>query len=241
MIVAVHQPHYLPWLRYMHKLASCDVLVLLDDTQYEKNGWQNRNRIKGPNGPVLLTVPVEDASFKPINEVQINNRSPWAQKHWKSILHSYSPAPYFGAYADRLQEALARPWVRLVDLDLQLVLILREALGISTEVVTSSSLGVPGRGTARLVTICRALGADQYLTGAFAAGNHLEADFFKDAGIEVRIQTWECPVYGQRYPSQGFVPDLSVVDLLLNQGPSSLDVLMHAGRESHVPVHTFGM
>ena len=121
MIVAIHQPHYLPWLRYMHKMASCDVFVLLDDTQYEKNGWQNRNKIKGPNGPILLTVPVRHASFRPICEVEINPQTAWQEKHWKSLLTCYGKAPYFRRYAPALEDILAAPWERLAALNVRAI------------------------------------------------------------------------------------------------------------------------
>jgi WbqC-like protein len=228
MIVAIHQPHYLPWLRYLHKMASCDVFVVLDDTQYEKNGWQNRNKIKGPNGPVLLTVPVRDPSFKRICDVEINSQAPWGAKHWKSLLMCYGKAPYFRRYASIFEHVLATPWDRLAPLNERLLRDLAPALGITSQIVLSSGLDVPGTATERLIGICRRLGAHQYLTGAFAAGNHLDSAVFADAGIELAIQEWVCPTYGQQFPAQGFLPELSVVDLLFNEGPRSLESLMAA-------------
>ena len=228
MIVAVHQPHYLPWLRYMHKMASCDVFVLLDDTQYEKNGWQNRNKIKGPNGPVLLTVPVKHASFRPICEVEINSQAAWQAKHWKSLLTCYAKAAYFHRYAPGLEQILTSPWDRLAPLNARLMEELARAFGIRSQIVHSSSLGVPGAATERLIGICRKLGATRYLTGAFAAGNHLDSVIFANSGIELVIQEWTCPIYPQQFTALGFLPDLSAVDLLLNEGPRSLECLMAA-------------
>jgi hypothetical protein len=226
MIVAIHQPHYLPWLRYLHKMASCDVFVVLDDTQYEKNGWQNRNKIKGPNGLVLLTVPVRDPSFKRICDVEINSQAPWGAKHWKSLLMAYGKAPYFRRYGPILEEVLARPWDRLAALNLRILRDLAPAFGITSQIVPSSNLDVPGMATERLIGICRKLGATQYLTGAFAAGNHLDSAVFAEAGIELVIQDWVPPTYNQQFPAQGFVPELSAVDLLFNEGPRSLECLV---------------
>jgi hypothetical protein len=217
----------------MHKLASCDVYVLLDDAQYTKNGWQNRNKIKGPQGPVLLTVPVRDPAFKPINEVEINNQTPWAASHWKSLLFNCGKAPYFRQYAEPFEGILAKRWDLLSSLNGHLIATLCRAFGIETPLLLSSSLGIPGHGTERLVQICQRLGASTYLTGAFAAGNHLDEQMFADAGINVVIQAWECPAYRQQFPATGFVPDLSAVDLLLNEGPSSLQIL--TGGPASVP------
>ncbi len=226
MIVAIHQPHYLPWLRYMHKLASCDVFVILDDVQFTKNGWQNRNKIKGSQGPVLLTVPVSDASFKPLSTVKVDDQTHWREKHWKSLQTSYGRAPFFARYSSTVKHAFAKRWDLLAPLNCQLLEGLCREFGVQTQLILSSTLSVSGGGTERLVEICRRLNATHYLTGAFAAIGHLDAHLFADAGVTVVTQVWECPSYHQQFPALGFVPELSSVDLLFNEGPNSLRVLL---------------
>lgn len=232
MIVAIHQPHYLPWLRYFHKIASCDVFVLLDDAQFTKNGWQNRNKIKGAQGPLLLTVPVRDASFKPIDQVEIDNQTPWGEKHWKSLLSYYRKAPYFHSYSGIFEQMLARRWDRLSLLNCQFTAQLCQAIGIRTPMILSSALGIPGKNTERLAKICQYLGATHYLTGAYAASNHLDMQAFADAGIQVVKQAWTAPTYRQQFPSLGFLPELAVADLLFNEGPNSLHLLLSGVMES---------
>lgn len=229
MIAAIHQPHYLPWLKYVHKLASCDVFVLLDDAQFNKNGWQNRNWVKGPHGPILLTVPVRDSSFKPITQVEINPQSAWREKHGRTLALHYGKAPFFRTYAERFEKIYATNWTHLAELNLEIIRTVTEALKIGTTLVRSSELGVSGQGTARLVEICRRVGATQYLSGAYAAGNHFDAGVFDEAGIEVRVQDWRYPQYAQLYPRVGFLPDLSIVDLLFNEGPAGLGLLTKPG------------
>ncbi len=95
MRVGIHQLHYLPWLRYFEKIQSCDVFVVLDDIQFNKNGWQNRNRVKTSSGAVLLTVPVQMKFAQRLGEVRIDERTPWRKKHWKTIEQSYGRAPFF--------------------------------------------------------------------------------------------------------------------------------------------------
>ena len=80
MRVGIHQPHYQPWLRYFQKIAASDVFILLDDVDYTKNGWQNRNKIKGPDGWLYLTVPVSSSLGMLIKDVPIANTS-WASSH----------------------------------------------------------------------------------------------------------------------------------------------------------------
>ncbi|MDR7568915.1 MAG: WbqC family protein, partial [Armatimonadota bacterium] len=185
MIVAVHQPHYLPWLRYVDKAARADVFVLLDDAQYTKNGWQNRNRIKTAQGWTYLTVPVEEPFGKPISEVRICNRENWRRKHWNTLRTHYGRAPSFRRYAEAFEEVYAREWEHLCTLNLHLLERIFGLLGLRTRLVRSSELGIPGRATERLVAICRTLGASAYLTGDYAATNHLEVRQFEEAGIEV--------------------------------------------------------
>ncbi|HKV45514.1 MAG TPA: WbqC family protein [bacterium] len=240
MIAAIHQPHYLPWLRYMHKLGSCDVFVLLDDVQFTKHGWQNRNKIKGPNGPLLLTVPVRDATFRPIDEVEINPDAVWREKHWKSILLSYGKAPYFRRFRDAFEHIYAANWENLASLNLRILAELVRSFGIHTRVVRSSELGVPGQSTERLVNLCRRLDASHYLTGTFAAGNHLDVEAFAASGITLSVQAWKAPVYRQQFPGQGFISDLSAVDLLFNEGPRSLDIIMNSGDRDQTPAVSLG-
>lgn len=226
MIVAIHQPHYLPWLRYVDKIARADLFVLLDDAQYTKNGWQNRNKIKTPQGWTYLTVPVEDPFGKPILEVRVCTREGWRRKHWNALRTCYGRAPYFRRYADAFEAVYAREWESLCDLNLHLLGVILKAVGVRTPLVRSSELGVPGQATQRLVALCRAVGATAYLTGDYAAHNHLDLDPFEQAGIKVVLQSWRCPTYRQQFPQVGFIPDLSVVDLLFNEGDHALEVLM---------------
>jgi len=233
VIVAIHQPHYLPWLRYVDKIARSDVFVLLDDAAYTKDGWQNRNKIKCAQGWMYLTVPVLDAYGKSIREVRINNQGRWRAKHWAALCTNYARAPFFSHYRERFEEIYSQQWETLRELCINLLELVGSLLGIRTRIVCSSALGVPGRSTERLVDICARLGATAYLTGDYAAINHLDVHAFAERGIEIRRQNWQCMEYGQQHAQVGFIPDLSIADLLFNKGGGSLSVL--AGCRPEVP------
>jgi hypothetical protein len=228
MLFAAHQPHYLPWLRYLDKVAAADVFVLLDDVQYTKNGWQNRTRIKGPDGPVLLTVPVGAHLGARICDV-LPAETCWVRRHVRALDVCYGRdlAPWGEPLVDILVEHEQAPLARLNE---ALLCFLLQAFGIETALVRSSELGVRGRGSARLAAIGRALGADAYLTGAYALEAYLDLSPFSAAGIEAEIQRWECPIYGQRFERPGFVSDLSAIDLLANEPDDALAILT-SGRE----------
>jgi len=232
MIIAIHQPHYLPWLRYVQKIARSDVFVLLDDVQFTKNGWQNRTRIKHAQGWMYLTVPVLDAFGRAINQVMINNQQRWRAKHWQALQTNYGRAPHFERYRGLLQPTYERPWESVSELSVHLLHTLLGALGIRARLVRSSELGVSGTGTAKVIGICRKLGATVYLTGDYAATNHLDVAEFAPHGIEVRPQGWQAPTYRQQFPAVPFIPDLSIVDLLFNEGDRSLAVLSERTHES---------
>jgi len=232
VIVAIHQPHYMPWLRYLHKIASCEVFVVLDDAAFTKNGWQNRNKIKASTGWMYLTVPVRVSLGQPIKEVEIAGGQ-WRSKHLRAIEQNYARAPYFHRYMPGICEILGRDWARLSELNDSLLSYLLAEIGIHTPLIWSSDLGVSGVATERLVNICNAVGATTYLSGEYAAQAYLEPELFQSAGIELAYQKWHCPAYRQQHPKDGFIPDLSILDLLLNEGPRTLEILRQ-GAQSEV-------
>lgn len=227
MIVAIHQLHYLPWLRYFHKMASADVFVVLDNIQFTKNEWQNRNKIKTQNGMTILTVPVLHRFAQNLNEVRIDRRQPWARKHWGTLAAAYRKTPFFETYAPFLGKIYAREWEFLNDLNYEMFFYFVKALGLKTRILRSSSLSISGEATERLVQICKQLQASVYLTGAYAAQTYLDESLFKQEGIQIVPHEFECPLYPQIFPDQGFIPELSMVDLLFNCGPKSLEILMN--------------
>ena len=236
MILAAHQLHYLPWLRYFHKAASSDTLVLLDNVQFTKNDWQNRNKIKTASGELILTVPVLHKFQQRLSEVQIDSKQPWARKHWRALETNYRKAPYFKEHGPFFRRVFERPWEKLNDLNAEILFYLVEALGIKTKIIRSSDLALKGEATDRMIEICKTLGAQTYLSGAYAAGVYLDTERFKREGIELIFQEFEPPRYPQLFPEAGFIPELSIVDLLFNCGPRSLEILSEP-HDSPFPPH----
>jgi len=225
--IGILQPGYLPWLGFFEQLYRCDVFVLYDDVQFEKGSWRNRNRIKTPEGPQWLTVPVvlKGAGLPMIRDVKINSSVPWYKKHIKAIKQNYSRSPFLDCYADSLFEILGRSWKFLIDLDLELIVWLSRELGIRTPIMLSSDLGIPGANVQRLVDIIHALGGTHFYEGS-AGRNYIETEFFANAGISITFQDYQHPNYQQLY--KDFVPNLSVIDLLFNCGSESLKILTGA-------------
>ncbi len=229
MRLVVLQPSYLPWLGYFDQYSWADTFVIYDDVQFDKHGWRNRNRIKTGNGPQWLTVPVlTKGQNKPNNnEVQIDNQHRWSKKHLASLRQAYAKTRYFEEIYPALEETLDKEWEFLLDLDLALLRVITEQLGMPWKVKLSSKLDIPGRKTDRLVGICQKFGATDYLTGD-AARDYLDESRFEKAGVKVHWHNYEHPEYRQRFGE--FVPYLSVVDLLFNHGPESREVLASSGK-----------
>jgi len=232
MKVAISQPTYLPWLGYFDQIDYVDKFVFLDNVQFEKRSWQQRNRIKGPNGLILLTVPVmvKGRFNQLIYDTLISDVQHW-YKHLGAIESNYRRAPFFEKYWRDFCAVSQQGWDsgRLAELNMALILWCMRALGIHTPVLRASALGSTGRKGELLATICETLGADCYLS-AFGSATYLvqEEDEFAKRHIEVRFQHYEHPTYSQQFPP--FVPYASVVDLIFNMGDKAIDVLRKGRR-----------
>ena len=226
MIVAVHQPQYLPWIGYFDKMRRADVFCYLNDVQYKKNEWQNRNRIKTALDWQWLTVPVRYRFPEKINEVRINNTTPWSKKHLQALKTNYNRAPYFKAYISIFEDIFSREWEFVSELNIYLIERLKDALQMQEKTtVISSELTLREEPTDRLIDICKALGANTYLAGQGAVG-YMDVARFEENGLKVITQDVKHPVYPQLF--KDFKSHLSIVDLLFNCGPESANVIREA-------------
>lgn len=224
MIVVIMQPTYLPWIGYFDLMDTADVFVIFDTVQFEKQAWQQRNRIKSAeNQSRWLTVPVIQDLGQKINDVKINNSRPWLRKHWGTIEQYYRRAPYWKMYRDGLSAIYSRPWDSLLELNLALSKFIKDQFGIKTELVRASALPVAGEKVRLLVNICHYLKADVYLSPARAADYIEEDNIFGPEAISLIYHQYEHPVYTQMF--RGFIAYMSSIDLLFNEGPKSLDII----------------
>jgi hypothetical protein len=163
MIVTIHQPNYIPWLGYFHKIISADLFVSLDSVQYSKNSYQNRNRVKSQSGEMWLTVPVKthEKFGQRTNQVAIDKARRWEQKHWRSLEQNYKAAPYFDLYADEINCIYKQPFDLLAELNETVIRWTLAKLGVNKKIARSSELGLHGN-TGLLPQICQAVGASTY-------------------------------------------------------------------------------
>jgi len=225
--VVILQPGYLPWLGFFEQMWRSDFFVLYDDVQFDKNGWRNRNRIKTAQGAKWLSVPVHVTLGDRIKDVVIDNSTDWRRKHLKSIGLSYSKSAYYKDYYPLVEEILLREWKYLIDVDVCFITALSRALGINKKVIFSSELNVQEGGkVGRLIKICKTLGAKVFYEGC-RGKEYIDDNIFQKEGIRVEYQDYVHLDYPQLHG--GFIPYLSIIDLLFNNGPKSLDILTHQG------------
>lgn len=221
MIVSIHQPAYLPWLGYFDRIAKSDTFIFLDNVQFERNSYTNRNQIKTPRGPIWLTVPVRlDAHFdKAVSQIAIDDTQEWRRKHLRSIQQNYSGTPEFGRKFTRLAASFQITTNKLADFCRgQLDFWLTE-LGIATPVLRASELPVAGRKSSLVLNLCKQVGATTYLSGPFGR-RYLEEPEFCKAGIAIEYHDFVHPTYPQKYGN--FVPAMAIVDYWLNSSEPEL-------------------
>jgi WbqC-like protein family len=225
MRVTIHQPQFLPWLGYLDKIDQSDLFVVLDNVQFKKNEWQNRNRIRTAQGWQWLTVPIRQQFGQLLNQVRTNPEVDWASKHWRALEMHYAHATHAEQYLKGLRNIYDQRWDRLVDLNLAVLRWLLETFRITTRLCLASELKLRDDPTDRLIDVCREVGADEYLAGPGAA-DYMDISRFRASGIRLRIQEFRHPMYRQCY--EPFVSGLSGIDLLLNVGESALACLRAA-------------
>lgn len=231
MIVAAHQPNFVPWLGYFDRIRRAQRFVLLDHVQFERQNYQNRALFKTQGGAKWLTIPVVQKSRDElILEKLICNdatgRDFWGRKAYLTLEACYARSAYFKSYSPKLKDLFVEArWERLIDLNVALLRFCLDALDIHTPLVRSSELKVSGAKSELVLNMVRAAGGTTYVAGMGASREYLDLERFKAAGVEVEWQKYDHPEYPQVPSGAPFAKGLSVLDLLFNCGPESRAVL----------------
>ncbi len=222
MIVSIHQPAYLPWLGYFHKILLSDVFVFLDIVQMEKSGFVNRNLVRTASGVQWLTVPllIKGHMDKSIGEMRINQADPWKRKHLGTIEQAYQKRPHYSRHADDFRRFIEGAGESLSDfLFVMLRFFLDAAKMGEVKIVRASALEPEGSRAELLADICRKAGADTYLSGSMGK-TYLDREPFEKAGVEVAFQEFRHPEYDQGYGD--FAPNMGIIDALFNCGGDAI-------------------
>lgn len=224
MILTAHQVPYLPWLGLFHKIALADKFVSFDQVQYSPRDWTTRNKIMTSKGPIWLTVPVKKNFGQKLCEVEICNETNWRRKHWNSIRLNYARAPFFKEHAYWFEQIYHEPPLKyLNDLNIRMLGYFFRSIGIKTKFFHASSYNFKGEKSALVLDMCKQLGATKYIFG-IQGKDYCDIKAFESAGVKPIFQNYIPPSYST-WKSE-CIPNLSIIDLLFNHGPDSLDILM---------------
>ena len=229
MILSVHQPQYIPWLGYFDKIIKSDCFVFLDNVQYKPREFQNRNKIRTKDGWIWLSVPIvaKGLGRQNICDVKIDNSFDWRKDHCASIKAWYGRSEFFGKHFPFFEGLYAKEWESLSDLSISIIMYALKELSISTPAHFESKLDIKSKKTERIIEICGKLKADTYLPG-IGGKEYLEEDKFIAAGITLKYQEFKHPAYRQQFmkDKDDFIPYMSILDLLFNEGPGSREILV---------------
>lgn len=225
-MLSAHQPSYLPWLGYFHKILKSEKYVIMDAVQYEKNSFINRNKIKTANGSCWLTIPVMTKGYKEktIKDMKIDNSVNWSKKHWKTIKNSYTKAPHFLEYEAFFEDAYSREWKYLIDIIEHQNRFFLESLQANKEIHKLSTLKLDSKKQHLIVDMCRVLHSKAFLFGSNGTA-YVDDSFFEKENIDVSFQQYQHPTYPQLWGE--FVPNLSILDLFFNVSlPLCRDIIL---------------
>lgn len=215
MKLTIHQVEHACWLGLFDKMSKSDEFVLLDTVDFEKNYFQNRNKIRTKEGWAYLTIPVESHNHKPLKEVLVSSDNNWKKKYLNTIKQNYSRAKFFDKYYPYIEIIINKPYTHLIDYNKNLLYHFLEWFEIDKPFYFSSQLELlPNlKSTDLLVEICKKLNATTYLSGT-SGKDYLDLEKFKEANINVEFHQFFHCVYPQVY--HPFIQGMSALDLLMN-------------------------
>jgi len=230
-IITGHQPVYLPWLGLFHKISLADIFIYMDDVQYLTQDWNNRNKIKTPQGWMWVIVPIsiKKSSSVLLKDIVIDNsrkgtKNDWQVEHWKAINANYKRAPYFNEYADFFHDMyIDKRWDKLVDINEYQLRYFLKILGINIDFYKASELSFTQKKSDLILEHCTRFNSDTCVTGS-EGRNYIKEDTFKDRGIKIYYQNYNHPKYNQLWGE--FISHMSIIDLLFNHGLDILDILL---------------
>jgi WbqC-like protein family len=218
MKCVIMQPTYLPWSGYFNLIAQADIFVFLDDVQYEKCSWQNRNRIPLKNQPYWLSVPVQHSGHTQlINTIRLDDQRNWRYKHLRLLEQTYSKHPYQKEILSSVQCLVDRSIVHLADLNIRLIQIFSDSLGLTTKFLRASKLNIGGKRSKHVLNICEYLNCDEYLSPIGAKEYLREDGVFENSAIKLSFQHYDPSPYLQ-LKCNNFISHLSILDVVANIG-----------------------
>lgn len=216
VIIAIHQPDYIPYIGYFYKIYKSDIFVYLDDAQFSKDNMHHRNKIKTPQGECRIQIPVDYCFKDSINNVRMKDELGWKEKHLKMLEYNYSRSHYYNEIFKQLKDIYFGGYSDLADFNITLNTFIAEKLGILPALISKSSdLGIQTRKEERVLDICNYYNANIYWSGNGARAYQKDESFNK-RGIELQYTDYRPIEYKQQFGN--FISNLSIIDYIMNHG-----------------------
>lgn len=218
MRVTINQPQFFQRLHMLNRIDRCDVAVILHSAQFVRRGDQPKLFIKSANGLQTMKVPTRHGGRKLIKDTLIDYGQRWQKKMLRSIEMSYRKAPLFKSFFDDVKKIINENNDSIGRLNAITIQYGIKCLKIETQILYDDELNIKyGSDPSEwMLNICKRIGATEYYCGGVAAKKYLNFDRFKEEGIKVTTQNWECEKYSQLYGE--FIPNLSFIDMFMNIG-----------------------
>lgn len=215
MIVAIHQPDYIPWLGFYYKMAHCGTFVYLDDAQYSNEADHNVNVIKTPQGACRLKIPVEQHLGDLILNVRTKDELKWKEKHLRTLQMNYSKAPFFKELFPAYEKVIQEKYTSIAELNMSINRFICDGFSISPNIKKSSEMNISSAREERVIDICLQLNATEYLSGNGAKAYQVD-EHFTQKGLKLTYLDYKPIVYPQLWGE--FLPCMSVLDYIFNCG-----------------------
>lgn len=218
------QPTYLPWIGYFQLINAVDIFIFLDDVQFDKRSWQQRNIINFKGLKKYLTVPIKTKGKfdQKINETLIYNDQSWIKKHLGMIKNSYSNTKYFDKFFPYIEEMLKKNYLNICDLNIDLIKLFSNYLKLDTKFYLSSNLNVSGNKDDKLINLIKKINSHHYIS---PPGSKSYIDQKKFVQENIKLEFFRYKINNYYNNNQEFVEGLSILDLIFNKGQDSINFI----------------
>tara|TARA_B100000686_G_scaffold153404_1_gene160787 strand:+ start:15496 stop:16185 length:690 start_codon:yes stop_codon:yes gene_type:complete len=222
----IHQPDFLPSLNFFLRSKVSDNFVILDDVQFNRRGWTNRDLIKTQNGSQKITIPVKymPRNLSLIKNIKISYETNWVNEISDKIEKNYNKSKFYENNFNLIHKELDKKHEKLIDLNVCLIKKIFKIFNIRTKIFFSSNLNITSKKSDKILEICKKMNCREYITGS-GSKTYLDLAKFKKNKIKINFDINFKKKYEQI--NGNFVENLSVIDYLFNcyNGSSSSNIL----------------
>lgn len=225
MLVAIHQAEHLPWFGYFHKMNMADKFIILDNVQFKKNYFENRNRIYTSQGLQYITLPVKMKGHleKKFYEMELVND--WKKKYIKTLEFNYKNSPYIDDLLPLINDIKNYNGYNLFEINMLIINQIKLLLNINTEIILATNLDSKGKKTELLIDILKKVNASSYIVGK-SGFDYMDLSLFNKNNIELVTHKVNHPIYTP-FNYFKFEDYPSVVDIIANLGKNKVKKLLN--------------